>query len=114
MLVSCNAVTRAFHKILPFHSFGTNTIDDDMHMNVTGAIVSIGVGADKCLMTGKVLGGKFQSHALCFFSRKSVFLFVLWIEAEDIVVGFDFVLFRILMKLLIRLFAGTGKFKRIT
>ena len=50
MLVSGFAVTETFHKILPFYIFGTNTIDYDMHMDIAGAIVSIGMGTDKCLI----------------------------------------------------------------
>lgn len=109
MLVSGFAITEPFHKILPFYIFGTNTIDYDMHMNITRAIVSIGVGTDQCLMSGKILRGKIHSHALSLFCGKSVFLFVPWVEAENIMVRFDFALFLIFIELLISLVARLCK-----
>ena len=76
--------------------------------------MTIGVGADQRLMSGKILCRKFHSHVLGFLSGQAVFLFIPGVEAENIVVGFDFTLFLVLMKFSIRLFTGTGKFKGMT
>ena len=55
MLVSRLAVAKPFHEILPFHINSTDTIDNDMDMNVAGTVMPINVGADQCLMPRKVL-----------------------------------------------------------
>ena len=66
--------------------------------NLSGAVVTISVGADQRLMSGKILCRKFHSHALGFFTCQAVLLFIPWVEAENIMVGFDFALFLILME----------------
>ena len=63
-------------------------IDNDVYMNVSAVAVSVGVGADKSLMTGEVLGAEFLSQLLRHVHGQAVVRHILRIEADDIVVTF--------------------------
>ena len=70
-----------------------------MHMNIATTIVTVRVSTDKCLVSGKILFGIFYAKLLRQFSGQSMFVPVFRIEADDIVVGFDFVVRLVLMKI---------------
>ena len=59
VLIPGKTVTRPFHKILSFYVQLTETVDDDVDMDITGAIVSIRMSTDDGLVAGKVLGSIF-------------------------------------------------------
>ena len=59
VLIPGKTVTRSFHKILSFYVQLTETVDDDVDMDITGAIVSIRMSTDDGLVAGKVLGSIF-------------------------------------------------------
>ncbi len=80
---------RLVHVILPVNCIFTNTVNDNMGMNVTGAIVSIRMSDYQCLIAGKVFPGKFQTKSLGLFSGKSTFCCICWIETDDVVVAFQ-------------------------
>lgn len=63
-----------------------------MYVDVSVSIMPVHVGTDKSLMSGEVLLCVFHSNLLCLFSGQSIFCCVLWIEADDIMVGFDFII----------------------
>ena len=58
-------------------------------MNIAAAVVSVGMCADDCLMTGKMISAKFLAQLLCSVNGQSVVGNILGIEANDIVVTFD-------------------------
>ena len=63
-----------------------------MYVDVAASIMPVHVCADKSLMAGKVLLCIFHSNLLCMFPGQAIFCCVLWIEADDIMVGFDFII----------------------
>ena len=69
--------------------FNSQRIDNDVYMNIAAAVVSVGMCADDCLMTGKMISAKFLAQLLCSVNGQSVVGNILGIEADDIVVTFD-------------------------
>ena len=49
------------HVILPVNCIFTNTVNDNMSMNVTGAIMTICMSDNQRLITRKVFSGKIQT-----------------------------------------------------
>lgn len=50
VFVACPAIAAALHKILWLYIQFSHTVDDNMDVNVTTAIMTIHVGADKSLV----------------------------------------------------------------
>ena len=63
-----------------------------MYVDVSASIMPVHVGTDKSLMSGKVFLCIFHSNLLCLFPGQSIFSCVLWVEADDIMVGFNLVI----------------------
>ena len=84
-----------------------------MHMNISTAIMTISVGADKSLVSGKIFSGIFHAKFLCLFPCQSMFILVLWIEADDIMMRFDFIERLVLMEISICFLTFHCKGKRI-
>ena len=55
-----------------------------MHMDIAAVVVSVRVGADKRLMTGKMFFAEFLSKRLCPVNGQTVVRAVPWIKADDI------------------------------
>ena len=92
VLVPCLAINGPFHKGPRRDIQFPQTVDYDMDMNVSAAIVPVHVRTDQSLMAWKVGFCIFQSKLLCSFSRQTIFCTVPWIEADDVMVAFDFIL----------------------
>ena len=85
------------HKRLFFYIVFPKAINYNMHMNVAAFIVTVCMGTDKGLMSGKILFCIFQSQLLCLFSGQAIFRHIFRIKAKDVVVGLDFVVFLVFM-----------------
>ena len=92
VLVASPAVNGSFHKGLLRHIQFSQTVDYDMDMNVSAAIVPVHVRTDQCLMPRKICFCVFQPKLLCPFPRQTIFCAVPWIKADDVMVRFNFIL----------------------
>ena len=106
VLVPCLAVNGPFHKGLLGHIQLSQTVDYDMYMNIAAAIVTVHVRTDQCLMPRKIRFCIFQSKLLRPFSRQTIFRAVPWIEADDVMVRFNFILVFVLLIFAVQLLAG--------
>ena len=111
VLVPCLAVNGPLHKGLLRYIQLSQTVDYDMDMNISAAIVTVHVGADQRLMSRKICFCIFQSKLLRPFSRQTIFCTVARIEADDVMVAFDFILVFVLLVLAVQLL--TGRIERI-
>lgn len=89
VFVACPAIAAALHKILWLYIQFSHTVDDNMDVNVTTAIMTIHVGADKSLVSRKEVPGKFQAESLGLLTGQARILFISWVKADDIVMGFN-------------------------
>ena len=88
VLVASLAINGPFHKGLLRHIQFSQTVDYDMDMNVSAAIVPVHVRTDQCLMPRKIRFCVFQPKLLRPFSRQTIFCAVPWIKADDVMVSF--------------------------
>ena len=114
MLVTGGFLMWFIHIRLPFHCSLPHTVDDDVGMDISGLIVTIGMSNHQCLISGKHLLCKFQTDCLCPLSGKSVFCNIGWIVADNVVVTFDIFTFLIFVKMSICQFTFLVKRHRIT
>ena len=63
-------------------------IDNDMHMDIAAVVVSVRVGADNGLVSGKMLGTEFLAQCLRPVYGQAVVRAVPWVKGNDIVVAF--------------------------
>ena len=99
MFIASFGISVKFHIGLRLSVIFADTVDYDMHMNIATAIMTVSVSTDKCLVSGEILFGIFHAKLLCQFSSQSMFVPVFGIEADDIVVGLDFIVRLVLMKI---------------
>ena len=111
VFVPCLAVNGSLHKGLLGHIQLSQTVDYDMDMNISAAIVTVHVRTDQCLMPRKICFCIFQSKLLRPFSRQTIFCTVARIEADDVMVRFNFILVFVLLIFAVQLLAG--RIKRI-
>ena len=71
------------------HIFNSQTVDDDMHMDVAGLVMPVRVGADDRLMTGKLLPEKPLAKLLRLIHGQPVVRAVPWVKADDGVMALD-------------------------
>ena len=109
VLVASLAINGPFHKGLLRHIQFSQTVDYDMDMNVSAAIVPVHVRTDQCLMPRKICFCVFQPKLLCSFPRQAIFCAVPWIKADDVMVAFDFILVFVFLVLAVQLLAGRIK-----
>ena len=114
MLVTGSFLMWFIHIRLPFHCSHPHTVYDDVGMNISRFIVSIGMSNHQSLISGKHLLCKFQTDCLCSLSGKSVFCNISWIVADNVVVTFDIFTFLIFVKMSICQFTFLVKRHRIT
>ena len=62
-----------------------------MNMDVAAAVVTVCVRADQSLVPGKKALGEFSAERLCFLAGQTAFRYVLRVKADDVMMGFDFV-----------------------
>ena len=109
VLVPCLAVNGPFHKRPRRDIQFPQTVDYDMDMNVSAAIVPVHVRTDQCLMPRKICFCVFQCKLLCPFPRQTIFCAVPWIKADDVMVAFDFILVFVFLVLAVQLLADRIK-----
>ena len=63
-------------------------IDNDMHMDIAAVVVSVRVGADNGLVSGKLLPAKFLAQRLRPVYGQTVVHRVPWVKADNVVVAF--------------------------
>ena len=106
VLVPCLAVNGSLHKGLLRYIQLSQTVDYDMDMNISAAIVTVHVRTDQCLMPRKICFCVFQSKLLCPFPRQAIFCAVPWVKADDVMMAFDFILIFVLLIFAVQLLAG--------
>ena len=109
VLVPCLAVNGPLHKGLLRHIQFSQTVDYDMDMNISAAIVTVHVRTDQCLMSRKICFCVFQPKLLCPFPRQTIFCAVPWVKADDVMMAFDFILIFVLLIFAVQLLAGRIK-----
>ena len=67
----------------------SHTVDYNMYMNISTAVMTISVGADKSLVPRKILSGIFYAKFLCLFSGQTMFFLIFRIKADDVVMALD-------------------------
>ena len=91
VLVPRNQVARSFSKTLLFNIILSDTVQDNMTVNITDSIMTIRMSADNHLMTRKTILCKLHSQFVSMFHSQSVFCLVIRIEADNIVVCLNFI-----------------------
>ena len=112
MFIACTVIIISFHEILAFYVKFAEAVYHDMHMNVAALVMAIHVSTDKRLVSVKVFLCKFQSQLLSFLTSEASFC-ITRIEADDVVMRFDFICILVLMILRIQDLTFLGKGKRL-
>ena len=89
MLVTGGFFMWFIHIRLPFHCSLPHTVNNDMSMDISGLIVTIGMSNHQCLISGNHLLRKFQTDCLCSLTGKSILCNIGWIVADNVVMTFD-------------------------
>ena len=87
VLAALPCVGGSLHVGQERHFLYPQGVDNDMHMNVSAAVMPVRVGADKGLVSGEVFPAKFLAQRLRPVGCQSVVCAVPWVEADDIVVA---------------------------
>ena len=114
MLVAGFCVAGPFCESGLFHIKHTQTVENHVDVDISRMVGSIHVRADQNLMTGKILFGESKTKGLRFFSGQFIVDNVLWIEAQNVMMRFDLLLFLILVKHVIEPRAFCIKKKGVT
>ena len=114
MLVAGFCVAGPFCKPGLFYIEHTQTVENQVDVNISGMVGTIHVCADQNLMAGKVLFGESKSKGLRFSSCQIIVNNVLRIEAQNVMIGFDFLPFLILVKHIIEFRAFCIKKEGVT
>ena len=85
-----------------------------MYMNISTAIMTISVGADKSLVPRKILSGIFYAKFLCLLSGQTMFFLIFRIKADDVVMRLNLIKRLIFMKESVSFPTFRIKCKRIT
>ena len=80
-----------------------------MHMDIAAVVVSVWVGADKGLVSGKMLFAVGQPQRLRPVNGQAIVGCVPWVKADDIVVALNVLPFAVLAVPQICPYAGQGK-----
>ena len=114
MLVAGLCVAGPFCKSGLFHIEHTQTVENHVDVNISGMVGTIRVRADQDLMSGKILFRESKAKGLCLFACKLIVDNILRIEAQNVMMGFDLLLFLILVKYVIEPRAFCIKKKGVT
>ena len=98
-------VVRENHEILSGYIELTDTIEDDMAMNITSAIVAIPMCANYCLVSGKASLGKLHAKLLRPLGGESIIITIIRIKAHNIVMSLNLSERVVLTELLIYILA---------
>lgn len=113
MFESGQGIAVAFHERLTLHVIFPQAVDHDMHIDIAAFVMAVCVGLDKGLVSGEILFGKFPAKSLRSFPGQAIFRCVFRIEAEDVVVGFDFIIILVFVVFCIQFFTFHVKRKGI-
>ena len=92
MFVPGAGIAGTLHKILMLHIIFAQAVDNYMYMDIAASVMSVQMGADESLMSGKILFAVFKPKALRLLPGQPAFIPVFRIKADDVVVGFDLVI----------------------
>jgi len=105
VLHTSHMVVRKNHEILSGYIELTDTIKDDVAMNITSAIVAIPVGANYHLVSGKASSRKLHAKLLRFLGGEPIIVTIIRIKAHNIVMSLNLSERVVLTKLLIYILA---------
>lgn len=88
VLCALFGVTGAVHVIPALYVLNSDGIDNDMNMEVSGAVVSVCMSAHKSLMSGEVLLAEPLPDLVDLLQREIMVSFVPWVERNDVMVAF--------------------------
>ena len=91
------------------NAFNAQTVDDNVHMDVTAFVVTVRVCADQSLMAWEMLFAKIESKLLCPIHRQSVFFRIPRIKTDDVVMGLHIAAGEVFVIGKIGFHAGNGK-----
>ena len=109
VFVPGSGVACPIHVGLALHLGDPQTVDDNMHMDISAVVVPVRVGADKGLVSGKMLFAVGQPQRLRPVNGQAIVGCVPWVKADDIVVALDVLPFAVLAIPQIFPDAGQGK-----
>lgn len=101
MLITGLLFIRLIHVILSFDRVLADAVDDDMRMDISGVVAAVCVGDNHCLIAGEILPGKVQTKLLRPFPGEPALGHICRVEADDVVMAFQFTLLTVFLKLLI-------------
>ena len=87
VFVPGSGVACPVHVGLALHFGNPQTVDDNMHMDIAAVVVSVRVGADKGLVSGKMLFAVGQPQRLRPVNGQDIVGCVPWVKTDDIVVA---------------------------
>ena len=87
VLHTLTPVAGLLHIGFALHFSCSDAADHDVDMDVSRMVVPIGVSADDGGMTGEIFLAELQAKGLRPFHGQAVLYCVLWVEADDIMVG---------------------------
>ena len=114
MLVACLGISLSLHEVLHRHIRFSYGIENDMHMDVACGVMTVRVGADDYLMSGKIPFCKIHGKRLNPFGGQTVFIPVPRVEAYNVMVGFDIFPILVFVKEDIGGFALSSKSEGVT
>ena len=102
-------ICRSVHVGQQGYFLNPQTVNDDMHMDIAAVVVSVRVGADNGLVSGKLLPAKFLAKRLRPVYGQAVVRCVPWVKADNVVVAFH--IFPLLVFPIAEIGAHTGNGK---
>ena len=88
MFAPGTGICRSVHVGQQGYFLNTQRIDNDMNMDIAAVVVSVRVGADNGLVSGKLLPAKFLAQRLRPVYGQAVVHRVPWVKADNVVVAF--------------------------
>ncbi len=92
VLISGTGIAGPIHEALAFHIVFPQAVNDNMHMDVAAFIMPVHVCADQGLVAGEIFPGILHPKFLRPFPGQSIFICVLRVEADNVMMGFDFII----------------------
>lgn len=82
-------IARSVHIRHKWNFLNSQRIDHNVYMNIAAAVVTVGMGTDDCLMSGKVFLAKFLTKALSQIYSQSMVGNIFRVKRNNIVMTFD-------------------------
>ena len=103
VFVSRAGIIAALHKRLRLHVQFSQTVQNDVNVDVAALVIAVHVGTYQHLMPCEKAIGKFQPEGLRPFSIQTAFRLIPRIEADDVVVRFHIAAILVFMKSVVEL-----------